>query len=288
MRQVLNDPRLEQQFDKDGYVIVDLLSQQELQEIRNTFRDFVEEGKRGLKNVESSYKLSFFNSDGEYRSRVLQTIADFFQAKVDKYLKGYKPLIINLFDKEPGGGEVPIHQNWTFVDERKYTSVSVWIPLQDVSRENGTLEVVKGSHRVLTDFRSPTIPWVFEDLFTELKEKYLQPLNLTAGQVGIIDDSIIHWSSENKTNANRAAIQLIMVPEEAVPLHYYMDPAGNKDKLEVFEVDAGFFTTFNMLEKPKNVKSIGYIDFKPFKYTEEEMVEIIAKNNPAIRGLATA
>ncbi len=58
---------------------------------------------------------------------------------------------------------MPIHQNWTFVDEDKFTSVSVWVPLCDVSRFNGTLEVVPKTHNTLTKYRSPSIPWVFAE-----------------------------------------------------------------------------------------------------------------------------
>ena len=40
---------------------------------------------------------------------------------------------------------------------------------------------------------------------------------------GIIDDSILHWSSQNDTPEVRTAVQLIMIPEEAQAIHYYRD-----------------------------------------------------------------
>ena len=282
MRKIFHDEALQKQFDKNGFVIVDWLSAFEFSELETVLSDLKSEEKENLKTVESSYKLSFFNANASYRSKVLATISSFFKEKTDRFLDHYVPLIINIFDKEPGGGEVPVHQNWTFVDESKFTSVSIWIPFLDASRENGGLEVVKGSHRVLTPFRSPSIPWVFNDLFNELREKYLEPLDVKKGKAAIIDDSILHWSSGNKTDKIRTAIQLIMHPAEATPLHYYRD-SQFPEQLEVFEVDKKFFTSFNMKEKPQSVKSCGFIPYQYTNLDEEKLLERISIQNPGIQ-----
>jgi len=281
MRTVLQNPSLQNQFDQDGVITVKLLSSGQMDALRSLVQRLKDDQKKQMANVDSDYELSFFNSNAAYRKMVFNEIWQFFKGRVNEVLDDYVPLIINIFDKVPGTGEVPVHQNWTFVDEAKYTSVSVWIPLVDVSRKNGTLEVVKGSHRILTPFRGPSIPWVFNDLFDQLREKYLEPLTFSAGTAGVIDDSIIHWSSENHSANVRTAIQLIMIPREATPIHYYRNPE-EPNKLEVFEVDSDFFTTFNMFEKPVGVKSIGHVPFDYKNFSEEELIKQIATQNPEI------
>lgn len=287
MRNVLKDPELEKKFDKDGYVVVDLLTREEMEQLKTALNNLKETASQG-KTIDSEYDLSFFNADPEYRKRVRNTVMDFFQPRVDKFLDNYKPLIVNLFDKLPGGGEVPVHQNWTFVDESKFASVSVWIPLVDVTRANGTMEVVKGSQRTLAPYRSPSIPWVFENLYEELKNKYMQPLNLTVGQVAIIDDSILHYTSRNDTDQVRSTVQLIMYPEEATPIHYYCDKENAPNTVEVYAVDSDFFTAFDMRKKPEGVEMIAKVPYKPVYYTEQEMVDKIAVLNPEIKELALA
>lgn len=284
MRPVFHASNLEEKFNKDGFVNVDLLSASEVEDLREIFKRLDEEGRKGTFNVDSSYKLSYFNNDPAYRKKVFDTVSEYFRDKLDNILKDYKPLMINIFNKEPGRGEVPVHQNWTFVDEDKYSSVSVWVPLVDVSRENGTMEVVRGSHKVVSKFRGPTIPWAFVDLIPEIKEKYMEPINLKAGQVSILDDGIVHYTSENNSEEPRWAIQLIMRPKEATPIHYYR-PSDTENKLEIIEVDNDFYTRFDMNTKPVGVRSLGVIDFICPKYTEEEMARKIAENNPEILNL---
>jgi hypothetical protein len=280
-QQVLKSSDLQKRFDRDGFVLVDLLNEDKLSELFKVLEGLKQDKKNTKLSIDSGYNLSFFSESDEYRKKVFEVISNFFQPLVDEYLDRYKPLIINTFDKEPGTGEVPVHQNWTFVDEEKYTSVSVWIPLTDVSHANGTLEVVPGSHDVLTPYRSPTIPWVFEGLADVLKAKYMEPLNLHVGQVAILDDALLHYSSVNDTDNVRSTLQLIMKPENAPAIHYYRtDPEA--DSLEVFEVNKEFFTRFKMNEKPSDVPHVATIPFSYASFSEQELVERVSKNNPSI------
>ena len=71
-----------------------------------------------------------------------------FQKRVDEYLNDYTPIIANYIRKKEGGGEVPLHQNWAFVEEDKFTSVSIWVPLVDSNEENGTLQMTKRNKKL--------------------------------------------------------------------------------------------------------------------------------------------
>jgi ectoine hydroxylase-related dioxygenase (phytanoyl-CoA dioxygenase family) len=87
-----------------------------------------------------------------------------------------------------------------FADERKYSTVSIWCPLVDSFEENGTLQVVPGSHKRFGEVRGPMIPWELENIKHEIIKDYLVPLNIKAGNAIVLDDSIVHYSAINKTN----------------------------------------------------------------------------------------
>jgi len=286
MRRLFHDHDLQHQFDKDGFVKIDFLSVSEMETIKRLYSEVKKFERPETKNVPSTFDCTFFFSDKPHRKRVYDAYSEFFQSRIDKLLLDYKFVIVNIYDKPGGTGEVPVHMDWTFVDESKYTSVSVWIPLQDVTRENGTLELVKGSHK-LQKYRHTNIPYSFDKLWEKLKRKYLEPQNLKEGQIIVFDNSLIHWSTNNKTNKVRTSLQLIMAPSEAPVQLWYKDPEANKNRLEVFSVDEEFYSEFHVRGIPESSRSCGFIDYKVPIWSEKEMVKKIAIKNPAIRDYYT-
>ncbi len=275
MRKIFFNDSLQKEFDKNGFVVIDLLSPAKVPDLLALYE--LIDGVKGTVNTNrNTYELSFFEKDVELKKKKFNSVYKFFKPLLDDYLVSYSPIMINVFSKQHGIGEVPVHQNWTFVDEEKYTSVSVWCPLQDVSRKNGTLEVVPGSHKVTCGYRGPTIPWVFDNLNQLMKDKYMIPLELHVGQVAILDDSIIHFSGDNHTENDRRTIQLIMKPAEVPTIHCYKD--SSDDEIYLMDVDDDYFFDFDMWRKPKPGKNQRKINFSIKKISEEELLQRCNKN----------
>ncbi len=261
MRSVLNDPLLEAQFQRDGYVKVPFISAKEVEELKQKFFDTLPQSGGQITadetGVEGSgmitYDFTFIDKNPAYKRLVFDIITAYFKPHVDRLLADYKPIIANYIHKRPEGGEVPLHQNWAFVEERKCTSVSIWVPLVDSTVANGTLQVVPGSHKRFGEFRGPMVPWELDNLKQELIDKYLVPLETKAGDCVILDDSIVHYSALNKTQGLRLTIQLILIPSEEKSIHYHMD-GSMPDTIQVLEVDKDFYMEFNPWAKPKNPK----------------------------------
>jgi len=174
----------------------------------------------------------------------------------------------NYIRKQPQTGEVPLHQNWAFADERKCCTVSIWCPLVDSTVENGTLQVVPGSHKRFGEIRGPMVPWELENIKQEIIEKYLVPLETKAGDCVILDDSIVHYSALNHTGGLRLAIQLICIPAEFDSWHYFMNPSESTTKVDVLKADVDFYMQFNPWKIPENPQKINTIQFAP-KYISE-------------------
>lgn len=275
MRRIFLNNELQKEFDKSGCVILTLFSKEQATELLNLYDSL--EGAKGTANTnKNSYELSFFDKDVDAKKNKFNKVYFFMKPYIDKILDDYSPIMVNLFNKVYGTGEVPIHQNWTFVDENEFTSVSVWCPLQNVNRENGTLEFVPGTHKVISNFRGPSIPWVFDNLNDILKVKYMKPLELEFGQVAILDDSVIHYSGINNTYDSRKAVQFIMKPKEVSTIHCYRE-SPESDIVNIIEVDDDYFFDFDMWEKPKAGKNIKRINFPIQKISEEQLIELSQK-----------
>jgi len=276
MRNIFFDENLQREFDKKGYVIIDLLDQDQIGSLIDLYDSL--EGAKGTANTnKNTYELSFFDKNIEAKKHKFKTVYEFMKPHLDRVLDNYGPIMVNLFNKEYGTGEVPIHQNWTFVDEHEYTSVSVWCPLQPVSRQNGTLEVVAGTHKVIANYRGPSIPWVFDELNELMKEKYMKPLELTPGQVAILDDGIIHYSGDNHTHQNRKAIQFIMKPSEVPTIHCFREDKES-DMVQIMDVDDEYFLDFDMWSKPKMGANLRSVRFPTHKISEVELIEKSNRN----------
>lgn len=261
---------MQEQFQRNGYVVVDLMTPLEAEALETLYDQL--EGAKGTANTnKNTYELSFFEKDVARKREKFNRIYQFMEKHLNRVLVNYKPFIINLFNKHTGTGEVPVHQNWTFVDEERYTSVSVWCPLLPVSRQNGTLEVVPGSHKVICNYRGPSIPWVFDHLNDKLKQTYMVPLQLSPGQVAILDDSLIHYSGVNLTDKPRKAIQLIMKPAEAPLIHCYQ--ADEPGYIHIMDVSDDYFFDFDMWQKPLPSGQANTIAVNLQKLTEAELLE---------------
>lgn len=276
MRKVLRDPALNEQFEKDGYVIIPFLEKAEVEELKKLYFDTLPHSggtigadDAGLKD-QISYDFTFIDKNIDYKKEVFGIITKRFKAHYDKYLEDYRPIIANFIRKRPNDGEVPLHQNWAFVDERKCTSISIWCPLVDSNTKNGTLQVVPGSHKRYGEVRGPMIPWELNDIKQDIIDNYLVPMNISAGQAVILDDSIVHYSAPNHTDDLRLAIQLIMVPAEEKSIHYHLDPQRDPNKVDVLEVDVDFYMQFNPWKKAGNSKVLRTIPYKPFQLTRQK------------------
>lgn len=271
MRSVLRDPALQAKFDRDGYVIVPepFLSPNEVEELKQAYFDtlpesggsYLSEETHFKSKAEITYDFTFIDRNWKYKQKVFDIITQKFEPHYARVLDHYKPIIANFIRKEQDGGEVPLHQNWAFVDERKYTSVSIWVPLVDSNVANGTLQMVDGTHKRFGELRGPMIPWELDSIGKELIENHLTPMNVTAGTAVVLDDSVVHYSNINQTNGLRLTIQLILIPEEANALHYHLDPKDNPNEVRVLEVDRDFFMKFHPWQKPEG-KLIGTRPFK--------------------------
>ncbi len=284
---MFHDSELQKQFDRDGYVIIDLLNSEQVKYFIDQY--FSLESTRGGnrkeydiqfdsdKDKEITYEFTFIDSNIDYKKTVFRKVVEIFKPLIDKYLVDYQPIIANFIHKTSYKGEVPMHQNWAFVDEWKYTSISVWCPLVDSFKENGALQIVPGSHKRFAPVRGPLIPWELEHLKKELVENHMVPMEIKAGQAVILDDSVVHYSAPNMTDGLRLAIQLIMIPPNTPTIHYHMTDENGDKVIKVFEVDQEFYMQFHPWLKPKDQKLIKTIPYKKMEIDYPKFLKMMKK-----------
>lgn len=124
----------------------------------------------------------------------------------------------HAFCKPAGEGlEVPWHQDGQYWPIRPLATCTVWVALDDSTRENGCLRVIPGSHRAATCYHHrlderPDLALnqtVTEDQFDE---RAAVDVELEAGQMSIHDAYMIHGSGANRSNRRRAGLAIRYMP----------------------------------------------------------------------------
>jgi hypothetical protein len=283
MRNIFIDSNNESKFRKDGYLKVPFINADEVAKLKQLFFDTLPQSGGQITSDETgveqanfiTYDFTFIDKNPEYKRLIFKIISDYFKPHMDKLLENYRPIIANYIRKQSDTGEVPLHQNWAFANEKLCTTVSIWCPLVDSTIENGTLQVVPGSHKRFGEHRGPMIPWELEGIKHEIIERHLVPLETKAGDCVILDDSIVHYSAINNTNDLRLAIQLICVPDEFPSIHYYMDYQNNPKEIQMIEVNDDFYTEFNPWKKVQLTNILDRIPFVNKQVSEHEFIKKI-------------
>lgn len=255
MRPVFQSAEHEKTFCRDGAVIVSLLDAEEV----GALLDFHDREQRA---ADMGFHATMFSDDFDYRARVDAIVKRVIVPKLAPYLRDYHAVVGNYVTKEPDRDDtaVPIHQDWTFVDEARLHSLNVWCPLIDTTPENGRLHLFKGSHRLLPVLRGPFFPSPYVTHARMIASRYLTELPLRAGEAVIYDHALVHASPPNRSGKPRPAANLALVPAEADMIHAYIDPEDPLGRPEIFGVDETFFLSNIIGERPRGVPSLGFVD----------------------------
>lgn len=179
--------------------------------------------------------------DIEQKKKITAAIHAVVTPIAKQHLIDYRFLLTSFMTKEKGADDFDIHQNWCFVDEKIFTSLVIWIPLQDVDETNGTMYFIPGSDKWNNKIRGNNIEWQYGNEKQSLQNQLI-PVNMKAGDAVIFDDATIHYTSANKSNNPRISIAQVMIPNEAQPVFYNYNP---KTKLiEQYAIDKNFYLEF--------------------------------------------
>lgn len=233
---------LQQAFDTDGYVKINLLDAAEVEDLKNYYSSLQHDhiGEYG-------FHISLENKDEGYVSGVFKKLFSTVLPKLDTVLANYKAFTASYVIKEAGlQNIVPPHQDWTFVDEDAFTSATVWIALMDVNKNNGALGVIKGSHKLFNTPRtspSPEAKSVLSDHAFNLFP-FVEVIEMKAGEALIFNNRTVHASPPNTSGITRIAAGIGITHKNAQLRHYYQVP-GAEENIEVYDVDEAFFLKYN-------------------------------------------
>jgi ectoine hydroxylase-related dioxygenase (phytanoyl-CoA dioxygenase family) len=243
MQQIFKDPAQQAQFEQDGYIVLDLLSADEVAHLKDYYLQHTPVEKPSY-----GFHVSLDDKDRAQSIAATEELYRVLTPKVAEVFQDFQIFTASFVIKETNPkGVVPPHQDWTFVDESQYWSGTLWTPLVDVDMDNGCLGVIKGSHKFFNwprcspspQFKTP----LGEHMFTIFP--YLQLVPMKAGQTILFDNRTIHGSPPNTTDAPRLAAGIGVTHKDAQLFHHYLLPNTQPETIEVFAIQREFFLHYN-------------------------------------------
>lgn len=295
MKPLFNDPVLQEQFDRLGFVKVQIFDEADVAALWSHY-----DAQKFDNDKNETFFVSLDDAHPENARRVTKGIEDILFPKLEGIISDYQTFAGSFIVKEPGERNVvPPHQDWTFVDESMYYSASIWTPLIDVNEENGALGVIPGSHTLFNYPRASPSPQYNSRLKKHASSlfPYIEVVEMKAGESLIFNNQLIHASLPNLSSESRVAVGIGITFKEARLIHYYLTPGVNKETLEVYEVDADFFNEYSNSDlrnaylkgkSPDWMKKIDTIENrKSYNFSNEELMKKIvtlpdAKINTAL------
>ena len=113
-----------------------------------------------------------------------------------------------FFNKEPGGKEIPWHQDANFWPIEPPLNISIWMAIDEVNTANSCVQIIPGSHRQVLPhipsregmaFGEEADPRVFDDGIAVDME--LQP-----GEFFIFNERMLHHSNANSSTHRRLGL----------------------------------------------------------------------------------
>ncbi len=243
MKQIFKDSEMQAQFERDGFITFDLLTEGEVKHLRDFYAALAE-----AEVPSYGFHVSLDHSNREQVKAVTEELYKVLEPKAAEIFENHKIFTSSFVVKEHNPkGVVPPHQDWTFVDESEYWSATLWTPLMDVHMDNGALGVIKGSHKFFDwprcspspQFKTP----LGEHMFTIFP--YLEVIPLKAGQAIMFDNRTIHGSPPNTTEETRLAVGIGVTHKDADLFHHYLLPGEGPAHIEQYAIQREFFLTYN-------------------------------------------
>ena len=248
---VLKNTDLSRALEKNGYVVVPFLNPEELEGVLSLFEDLGELPGRFYSSTHVPEKTFQLN----LKSKIDPIVHRAIGAALNESTQALGAALLN----KPVGstGVLPLHQDWNIVDEHVTRSFNIWIPLTNVTEENGAVRVLEGSHQVKHTYRGPNLGLELQEVSKDVLP-FLKTIEMKAGEALIHDHALWHASGPNNSDQARHAMVMGCIEKGAEMKYYYQQPEGVVE----YEADLNFYLFGNAPAGPGDLKKSKTLDHK--------------------------
>jgi hypothetical protein len=267
---IVQDAALMEEIVREGFAVRPFLPEQAIAALREIYLR-----EHNIANAEGGMFYTLYSQDLAYRERIDAAVGAVMQPYLEAFFQDYKVMLHGFIVKVPGPKSgFLIHQDTTGLDEFKYSSLSVWIPLWDIGKEDGAMCLVRRSHRMGYPYRGISFAFPFDNIHSTVK-RYLEPVYMQAGEAIIFDQRTFHASLPNRSEKNRVVAVCGLFPKEAEFLHAYQE--NPQAPMEIYRQADDFILKYprfmhDCRTRPITGDKVGEVEFQVPLWTAEEFI----------------
>jgi len=133
----------------------------------------------------------------------------------------------NFFNKEPGGSEIPWHQDLNYWPLEPLINISAWLAIDDVKIDNSCVQVLPRSHKKVVPHIGSTDGMAFSEMAdpAHFDTSGLVNMELKPGEFFLFNEKTLHHSEPNRSNRRRmgmsvrVTLPIVRINDDAPPLH---------------------------------------------------------------------
>jgi hypothetical protein len=203
-------------FNKNGYLLCDY----DQGEVADDLKAIYDEYCAHHLSATTQFYYSLMNS-AAFNLELKRKLAGVLDRVYNTFLTNYHAFSESVMVKKSCDlSELLLHQDWSYVDEKKSVSATLWLPLQSVSRDNGAFFFIKGSHLWFKNLRSPTIPSIRVQALPDYSH-LLETVCVAKGQILFFHPALWHGSHPNESANDRVVVAAILKPKDVPLVHYH-------------------------------------------------------------------
>lgn len=233
---------------RDGYVTLPVFTSDEAAALEVAYWLLI------ARHADGPLAIDYLRDDRRTMALVRDLVNPLLAPRLATHFTGHRIVFTTFVVKYPGdGSEMFLHEDRSWVDERRYRSSTVWIPLVDVGPDhpNGGLQVLPGSQRLATYWSGSLTPDEIRPYEHWLRPRLVSP-SIPAGTGLVYDSRLLHASMANRSDRPRVALVCGLVPEEAQLIHVR---ATGTLRRALHAVDEDFFVRFGPRQAEAGVPS---------------------------------
>lgn len=192
-------------------------------------------------NQESNY-VSAIDFDRDHAEALRDRIMMAWLEPLKQNLSGFRQVDAGVILKKSGDGPVKLHQHSAFTEKPFSPVMFVWCPLADCNEDDGCLQLIPGSHRLVRHVNTGSGGYVVDpEIIAKIVRAHGVALPLKAGEAVFFENSLLHGSFPNNSGRPRLAIGGFMIGEDENLAYYH----AHDDHLAAYPMPAnGFGRTF--------------------------------------------